>query len=89
MAHLTISRTHRDFIVLFILLISSCALVYIQILIGQSFIDLCLKYRIYCFQCSRDDIGDKMRKSIKDCNAVHIANPKTMEFQVTEFSVSI
>ena len=23
-----------------------------------------------------------MRKNIKDCNAVHIANPKTLEFQV-------
>lgn len=32
--------------------------------------------------CSRDDIGEKMRKNIKDCNAVHIANPKTLEFQV-------
>lgn len=36
----------------------------------------------FLFQCSRDDISDKLRKDIKDTNAVHIANPKTLEFQV-------
>ena len=33
-------------------------------------------------QCSRDDIADKLRKDIKEAPAVHIANPKTLEFQV-------
>ena len=32
--------------------------------------------------CSRDDVATKMRKDIKDIPAVHIANPKTLEFQV-------
>ena len=32
--------------------------------------------------CSRDDIADKMHKKIEDIPAVHIANPKTLEFQV-------
>ncbi|CAC5404572.1 unnamed protein product [Mytilus coruscus] len=32
--------------------------------------------------CSRDDVATKMRKNIKDSNAVHIANPKTLEFQI-------
>jgi len=32
--------------------------------------------------CSRDDISDKIRKKIEDANAVHISNPKTLEFQV-------
>ncbi|KAK7094107.1 phenylalanine--tRNA ligase beta subunit-like [Littorina saxatilis] len=32
--------------------------------------------------CSRDDISDKLRKDIKGTKAVHIANPKTLEFQV-------
>ena len=32
--------------------------------------------------CSRDDIADKLRKRIEDANAVHIANPKTLEFRV-------
>ena len=36
---------------------------------------LCLK------QCSRDDITVKMRRDIKALNPVHIANPKTSEFQ--------
>lgn len=33
-------------------------------------------------QCSRDDVADKLGKNIKNVNAVHIANPKTLEFQV-------
>ena len=33
-------------------------------------------------QCSREDIADKLCKKIEDLPAVHIANPKTMEFQV-------
>jgi phenylalanyl-tRNA synthetase beta chain len=33
-------------------------------------------------QCSRDDIATKLRKNIKDIPAVHISNPKTLEFQV-------
>lgn len=37
--------------------------------------------------CSRDDIADKLRKDIKDTNAVHIANPKTLEFQVARTSL--
>ncbi|XP_056018225.1 phenylalanine--tRNA ligase beta subunit-like isoform X2 [Ostrea edulis] len=32
--------------------------------------------------CSRDDVADKLGKNIKDIKAVHIANPKTLEFQV-------
>lgn len=32
--------------------------------------------------CSRDDIADKLRQDIKTRQAVHIANPKTLEFQV-------
>ncbi|KAJ8320237.1 hypothetical protein KUTeg_001824 [Tegillarca granosa] len=32
--------------------------------------------------CSREDIADKLGKTIEETNAVHIANPKTQEFQV-------
>ncbi|XP_069692267.1 phenylalanine--tRNA ligase beta subunit [Periplaneta americana] len=32
--------------------------------------------------CSRDDIATKLGKDIKDIPAVHISNPKTLEFQV-------
>lgn len=32
--------------------------------------------------CSREDISEKLRKDIKATKAVHIANPKTLEFQV-------
>jgi len=32
--------------------------------------------------CSRDDVATKMRKTIDTIPAVHIANPKTLEFQV-------
>ena len=32
--------------------------------------------------CSRDDVAAKLRKNIEDIAAVHIANPKTLEFQV-------
>ncbi|XP_071945670.1 phenylalanine--tRNA ligase beta subunit-like [Antedon mediterranea] len=32
--------------------------------------------------CSRDDISVKLRKDLKDTKAVHIGNPKTLEFQV-------
>lgn len=32
--------------------------------------------------CSRDDISEKIKKDLKQTNAVHIANPKTLEFQV-------
>lgn len=32
--------------------------------------------------CSRDDLAVKMRRKIEDVPAVHIANPKTLEFQV-------
>lgn len=37
---------------------------------------------MFCLQCSRDDIGEKLRHKIEDIPAVHIANPKSMEFQV-------
>lgn len=33
-------------------------------------------------QCSREDIADKMRKREALLSAVHIGNPKTLEFQV-------
>jgi phenylalanyl-tRNA synthetase beta chain len=32
--------------------------------------------------CSRDDVAKKMNKIIEDIPAVHIANPKTAEFQI-------
>ncbi|XP_075154242.1 phenylalanine--tRNA ligase beta subunit [Haematobia irritans] len=32
--------------------------------------------------CSRDDVARKLNKNIEDMPAVHIANPKTLEFQV-------
>ncbi|XP_012269008.2 phenylalanine--tRNA ligase beta subunit [Athalia rosae] len=32
--------------------------------------------------CSREDISDKLGHAIKDVPAVHISNPKTLEFQV-------
>lgn len=32
--------------------------------------------------CSRDDVSTKMRKTIESIPAVHIGNPKTLEFQV-------
>lgn len=32
--------------------------------------------------CSRDDISSKLNQKIEDIPAVHIANPKTLEFQV-------
>lgn len=37
------------------------------------------------FQCSRDDISTKLNKVIEDVPAVHIGNPKTLEFQVSSF----
>lgn len=33
-------------------------------------------------QCSREDVADKLRHKIEDIPAVHISNPKTLEFQV-------
>lgn len=32
--------------------------------------------------CSREDVADKLGRAIEDIPAVHIANPKTLEFQV-------
>ncbi|OWF46695.1 phenylalanine--tRNA ligase beta subunit-like [Mizuhopecten yessoensis] len=32
--------------------------------------------------CSRSDVSDKLRKTIEEANAVHIANPKTLDFQI-------
>lgn len=37
--------------------------------------------------CSRDDIASKMRKNIEKLPAVHISNPKTLEFQVARTSL--
>jgi len=37
--------------------------------------------------CSRDDVATKMRKDIKDVPAVHISNPKTLEFQIARTSL--
>lgn len=34
------------------------------------------------FQCSRDDVSVKLNKKLEETNAVHISNPKTLEFQV-------
>lgn len=33
-------------------------------------------------QCSRDDVAGKLGWKIEDIPAVHISNPKTLEFQV-------
>lgn len=33
-------------------------------------------------QCSRDDVSTKLGVAIEDVPAVHISNPKTLEFQV-------
>ncbi|XP_031716568.1 phenylalanine--tRNA ligase beta subunit isoform X2 [Anarrhichthys ocellatus] len=33
-------------------------------------------------QCSKEDIADKLGKKISETRAIHIANPKTAEFQV-------
>lgn len=32
--------------------------------------------------CSRDDVSEKLKKPLSSSKAVHIANPKTLEFQV-------
>lgn len=37
--------------------------------------------------CSKADVADKMGKKIEDVNAVHIANPKTAEFQIARTSL--
>jgi len=37
--------------------------------------------------CSRDDVAAKMRKNIEDLPAVHISNPKTLEFQIARTSL--
>jgi phenylalanyl-tRNA synthetase beta chain len=37
---------------------------------------------VFCTQCSRDDVATKLGKDIKSIPAVHISNPKTLEFQV-------
>lgn len=37
--------------------------------------------------CSRDDIGTKLNKLIENLPAVHISNPKTLEFQVVRTSL--
>jgi len=37
--------------------------------------------------CSRDDVATKMRKNIEELPAVHISNPKTLEFQIARTSL--
>lgn len=37
----------------------------------------------FLVQCSREDISDKLGLAIEDVPAVHISNPKTLEFQVS------
>ena len=37
---------------------------------------------IIALQCSKEDVGLKLRRKIEDVPAVHISNPKTLEFQV-------
>lgn len=39
------------------------------------------------FQCSREDVADKLGKKIEDIPAVHISNPKTLDFQVARTSL--
>lgn len=34
-------------------------------------------------QCSRDDVSSKFQKTIEEIPAVHIGNPKTLEFEVS------
>jgi phenylalanyl-tRNA synthetase beta chain len=33
-------------------------------------------------KCSRDDVAEKFGKTIESVPAVHLSNPKTIEFQV-------
>ena len=35
-------------------------------------------------QCSRDDVSVRLRKELATVPAVHISNPKTLEFQVKQ-----
>ena len=37
--------------------------------------------------CSCSDVADKFGKDIKDIPAVHIANPKTLDFQIGRTSL--
>ena len=37
---------------------------------------------LFHFQCSRDDVSVRLRKELATIPAVHISNPKTLEFQV-------
>lgn len=37
--------------------------------------------------CARDDVATRLRKDIKDIPAVHISNPKTLEFQIARTSL--
>lgn len=38
--------------------------------------------RLIISQCSREDVADKLGYKIENVPAVHISNPKTLEFQV-------
>jgi len=40
-------------------------------------------------QCSREDIAGKLGYKIEDVPAVHISNPKTLEFQVNRLYIEL
>ena len=41
-----------------------------------------LKFLLVVFQCSKEDISEKLQVDLAETKAVHISNPKTAEFQV-------
>ena len=53
-----------------------------SILMWKSLLARNSKFNDNFLQCSRDDISDKLKKPLSEANAVHISNPKALEFQV-------
>lgn len=45
--------------------------------------------RSIILQCSRDDVADKLGYKIENVPAVHISNPKTLEFQVNRIHIEL
>ena len=43
---------------------------------------VCVCVCVCVTQCSREDISVRLRKDLSSIPAVHISNPKTLEFQV-------
>ena len=52
-------------------------LVIIKLQKGQHFL-----VNFFHLKCSREDVADKLGKKIESVPAVHISNPKTIDFQV-------